>query len=366
MATAVMGLTAASATAASTFVGNGSGTGVLDAALIAAGWVFVEATPAATQGTTADWLVWRNATSTIYVGIGYDNTTNNGQLLFVASESYNTGTHKWNQPVDGHATNTSVAPTVNFTVTDTEQTINAHSTNMGYIRLNAPQVGFLYLYKLEANFLTIATYSAATIAAADAARSTYVQVGHFTPLSTAFVDTHPLMLHGPAGTAVGTTTSWSTTSGSAANSAVIRTSRALGIAASTNSPFCFQPDFIFPNRTQGTSYVDTAYMLLGFGAMTPPNYINNLCGQVYLWSNTGTAQHGQNALRGAIPGTVMALAFTTSTGELNKPHMGTTVNIDGDLYYGLGGSPYVGGSAYAGAIGTGLSSPQPTLYIKAT
>lgn len=79
------------ANAATTFFGNGSGSGTIDTALLAAGWKFIENVAAVTAGTTAAVDVYRLPSGDnlrdIYMFVELDNT--NARMRFRAAEGYN-------------------------------------------------------------------------------------------------------------------------------------------------------------------------------------------------------------------------------------------------------------------------------------
>lgn len=362
----VTGLQSATTTPATTFHGNGTGTGVLDTALLGAGWVFIELTTGATQGVTGDVYVWRNGASTFVLGLEVDNSTNGGRIKFWAAETWNAVTKKFNQPVDGHNSNTAMTPTANYTVIDTENTLAGHALNAGAVSIPTTTAGFFYLYRVDANLLTFGTYSAQSTT--DDKRSRWVQAGHFTPLYTAYPDVHPLMLHTLPSAVVGQISSWSLTSGASSSSSNIRLSRSPGNTFSVAGAFTAHSDFIIPTKFQNTTApLDTTYVVFGAGGIAPLGHIGPICGQAFVHGDSSGVAHGQSFMRGYIPNTIRLHSLTISAATIGtEPHLGSTITVDGDQYYLLGGNIEYGSSGFAGSFGVLSGVVAPTIAIKAT
>lgn len=347
MAAAITGLIPESADPAAAFLGNGTGTGVLDTALLASSWVFVETSTAATQGTTGDVQVYRPADSSFYMAVEKVSAI---IIRFRFAESYNAGTEAFNQPVAGSASGSSVTPTATYAVTDTPAVIGTHgSTIMGYIELSTPLPGFWYLVRVDATHMYCGTLNMTTTAAA---QGRWVQGGCFTSLFEAFNDTHPIyMAGGPAG---GGATSWISNTNN--TYALARTSRAPGITTAGTGPFVYHLVPPIPDRIQATtSDQDATYGQLGIlGRSSPIGFLNPIALQATLHGAPAGITNGQGTFRGYIPNQVIGIWGNSGTGVATFARFGTQVYVDGALYYILGWSASnVPSNSFLGAIGGG-------------
>lgn len=348
MTTTAVALRAASTTPATSFHGDGTGTGILDAALIAASWVFVEMSTAATQGTNGNVYVWRDASTRFYVAIeAYDGTaTAQGYLKFRAAEAYNSANDKFNQPVDGRATTLAVTPTINSTVTDTEGVISTHGVSlMGAVTVRTSFQGFMYALRVTADVLTLGT----TNQDSGASRGCFVQVGHMTSLFQATSDTHPLFLGGgpdisQAAQALndnGVGPSWAGNTGSLGG-ATYRASRAPGIGAvSATGAFAYCADYPMPIRTQGAVISDSTHDMYGApgspaNGKYPTGYSGAIAGQATLHNRSSAAVHGQGILRAYIPDTIIYITTNGGTQSISMGAAGDSVTCNGTTYYVLG------------------------------
>lgn len=356
----VVGVSAAGATASS-FLGNGAGTGILDTALLAASWVFIETSTAATQGTNADVQVWRDGSSRFVVAIEPFGQT----LKFRAAEAYNSANDKFNQPVSGQGSSVAVTPTANSTVTDTEKTINVSGhtvAEFGFYNLYISTTGMMYVIDVTADRMLVSIGQELGVTTG-ALRGAFVFAGHATSMFQAVADTHPLFLGGSQTqggiltvNATGPGPSWA--NNTSTSSDPWRTSRSPGVGAvSTTSAFCFFLDWPFPSYLQSTTApVDTTYGVVGAvggGASVPHGFTSNLVGQGVLHGCSVSAASGRGIFRAYTPGIVIALTR-------NQLPTGMKAYINGDLYYSIGTSQTQAG---VGRLGGGTY--YTTAFLKA-
>lgn len=148
---------------------------------------------AANAGTTDIVRVWKctGGAAAFYVFIEVDNT--NLRLRFRMSEFWDTSAHRLQQPAGGgtaaSATDaTSITPTANGTVTDSNTTIGSTNPAVSYSEVKVLGTAFNYLYEVRNNLITVATKVSST--------NYYAIAGCFTSLIQAISDTAPLVLLG--------------------------------------------------------------------------------------------------------------------------------------------------------------------------
>lgn len=362
MATTV-GVSTASATSASAFIGNGAGTGILDTALLAASWVFIETSTAATQGTNGDVSVWRDPTSRFVIAL-----EPSGQFLkFRAAEAYNTANDKFNQPCSGTPSLTAQTPTANSTVTDTEAVISVLTVaNMGWMNVPISPQGAQYVIDVTADRLVVATTWDLGTSSSNY-RSGFAFVGHATSLFQAVGDTHPLFLGGtPGGSSAQTLNAllpgvnWQTSTATSHSGWQSSRAPGQGAVAATN-PFTYTLDYPFPSYTQTTtSPTDTTYGVIGGLGGTPriPHGFNGpIVGQGTLHAMGSAAPSGRGIFRAYTPGIVVVMATNSVVGL----PAAAKAYINGDLYYHIGCVQ----DANTGRIGTAASSRMQA-FVKAT
>lgn len=341
----ILGSQGISATPTLAFHGDGTGTGILDTALIAAGWVFVEKTTVAEQGTLGDNYVWRDASTRFYVAIECDDSSSGDSLKFRAAESYDTATNLFNQPVSGHSSTTSVAATTNGTVSDTAKTINNSGytpAEMGWVNTRCSRAGFGYLINVNADRLTVSIQSDAAVVSNQSTMGTnWMMVGYFAPLFDTIVDSRPLFLAGSMSQATvqvanGLTngTSWATSS--ASTSSNLRTSRSLanGILSATGG-FTHCIDFPQPSKLQnGTAPNDTDYGVIGTLSRAPGGYRAGLCGLATIHGQVSAGVYGQRSFRGYIPKAIVFLTDNVLGTGIIQP--GLSILVNSTVYYYVG------------------------------
>lgn len=362
----ILGSQGISTTPTATFHGNGTGTGVLDTALLAAGWVFVEVTTAAEQGTNADVYVWRDASSRFVVAIEADDTSTGDSLKFRAAEQYNTGANTFNQPVSGSSSTTGITPTGNGTVTDTAKTINVSGhtvAEFGWVNVRCHRAGFAYMVNVNADVMTVSVQSTANEALNNSSGGTnWAMAGHYQVLALqrSVVHQHPLFLAGTLSNstpqtvnAVGNGCSWAA---SAANLMChVRGSRApLNLAVSDTGPFTYMFDYPMPGRQQTTAAPgDTTYEVFGALSRAPKFYRAGLASPAIIHNASANTARGRGVFSGYVPGTIVFLGDgALSTGTM--PGCGQTVVVNDTLYYCVG--TLTGNATAAGGWG-GLTNP---------
>jgi hypothetical protein len=277
---------------------------------------------AVNAGTTAPCRIWKctGGASNFYIAIEVDDT--NSRLRFRLSEAYNTTTHKMNQPAGGgtsapSADTTSVTPTANGTVTDTEQTIGSTNPLVAYVEVVVLGTSYNYLYEIRNNLLTVATKVSAT--------NRYCIVGCFTSLINAVTDTPLVLLGHPVNPGISGTAATS----SAGNSG--RFTRMPGFGASSVSgAFCACLFPLIGCNYQGAVTTDANPFSSIGGSSSNPWFNNHLVSPAIIQGTHAATIGNIRGMRGYLPDFVCG--FYT-----NEPNVATdTITVGGVTYYPLG------------------------------
>lgn len=208
---------------------------VITPLLTAAGWVYVEQVSAVDAGTTAIVEVWRNAASDCYVLFEVDDT--NARLRIRCSEQYNSATNKVKYPVPGNAVGTAITPTVNYAVSEAEETIfQAQGTGqkVGWINIPTSAGGYSYWLGVNSNTVLVANNSGGV--------AHWGVAGRLETLCPT-ADTTTVFLAGRGVT--DNDVSWTTSASAFGNT---RTSREPLTTTSAAGNFCYHMDHTWPCR----------------------------------------------------------------------------------------------------------------------
>jgi hypothetical protein len=278
---------------------------------------------AATAGTTADVRVWKctGGAASFYVFIEVDNTNN--RLRFRMSEYWDATAHRLRQPAGGgtvaSATDgTSVTPTANGTVTDTDTTIGSTNPNVSFVQVNVLGSAYNYLYEVRDNLITVATRVSAT--------NYYCIAGCFTSLITALTDSFPLTLLGhPSNTGL------SGTAGGGASSNNGRFTRLPGFGASAvvGGFSCFAVPLMCQMFNSSGSGTINFFSSIG-GTTSNPWYTNHLVCPVIVHGAESNSYASRRGFRGHLPDFVAGY-YTTEPAVVTD-----TVTVSGVTYYPLG------------------------------
>lgn len=302
---------------------------------------------AADAGTTAACEIWKNTSlaNAFYMCFEIDDT--NARIRVRVAEAYETNgaaVKKVRQPAGGGAVATttdatSVTPTANDTVTDSDVSWGSTNPNVAYIQLNVSAGGYSYLYKVENKLLTVATRSAGV--------NSFVVVGNFTSLSTLYSDTHPVMLLGHAYTAI----AWTPTTGAQRTVQFTRSpgQGAVAVAGAFSGGVAPLHRAIF--EASPTPANTDAQM--PFASTVASKFFANttlVTTAMVHHANAGSIAAAR-AFRGYMPDFGVGLA----AGAPTEPAVGDTVVVDGTTYYWLGCSFGMGAS---------LVNSDPLLCVK--
>lgn len=302
---------------------------------------------AADAGTTADCEIWKctGGIADFYICVEIDDA--NGRIRLRAAENYEDGgaaVKKIRRPagVGGTAATTSdttaVTPTAQDTVSESDLSWGSTNPYVNYWAIGMAPAGFNYVFEVRDNLIVFATRSGAV--------NYYGLAGEFTPISTVYSDTHPLMV---AGDAFNGNTATLGTSGSKA-AGFSRCPAAGG--ASTQGAFCggIMP-LHYPIAAASPS--SNASGALGEIGATGHKFIPNgvFVSPAIVHHTAGGLISPTRSFRGYLPDMVCTLT-TSST----PPTVGDTLTIDGVTYYFLGAS-YSAGATFS-------NNTDPVLYIK--
>lgn len=310
---------------------------------------------AADSGTTAATQTWKNTggVATFFVNFEIDDT--NARLRFRAAEDFDgfsaAGAKKIRQPVGPGGTTsattdaTSVTPTANGTVIDTDVTWGTTNPFVGYGAVKTAAGGYNYLFEVRNHLITIATQSGGA--------QHWSVLGEYTPLATKITDSHPLFMATDAYQPSGEIT-WSP---AATAQRVVSFSRAPGrgaVAATGQFTGGICP-LHFPIWASTATASQTDADLPYNGSHGSDYYTNNVMVSTAVIHGTQAGSIGDQsttsrAFRGYLPDFVSATATTAAV------VVGDTLTISGTTYYVLG---------VCLGVGTSRSLSEPVLFIKA-
>lgn len=307
------------------------------------------------SGTTAATQTWKNTggVATFFVNFEIDDT--NARIRIRTAEDFDgfsaAAAKKIRQPAAltnassaTNTDNTSVTPTVNSSVRDTDHTWGELGTvsgsgvvGVGYAEVGAHGSGYNYFYEVRNHLLSIATRSNGVNYA--------MMVGEYTSLITTTTDSHPLFIfESPSGgKRMGSSATENTTNHSP--HMVFSRSPQVGNVATTG-PFCgqFRPVHNGNLGAVSSPGLDTA----GFGASTTSKYQNNAQASqaIIHGSNTASRQPSDKLFRGYISDLFVAVMETST-----EPTVGDTFIIDGvtHYYWGFSSGTAASSSATKGA-----------------
>jgi hypothetical protein len=280
---------------------------------------------AANAGTTDIVRVWKctGGVADFYVFIEVDNT--NLRLRFRLAETWNTGTHRLQQPAGGGTTaaatdTTSVTPTANGTVTDADTTIGSTNPNVSFVQLNVLGTAFNYLYEVRDNLLTVSTRVSSV--------NYYCVVGCFTSLVQALSDTSPLVLLGhPANTGMSGTVE----SANASNSGRFTRLPGFGAVAQTGAFNCAALPLLMPIRSGAALTANANTFSSIGGTVSNPWFSNHLVMPIILHGMTAGALGNRRGMRGTLPD-FLGGYFTNEPASAGVD----TLTVNGSTYYPLG------------------------------
>lgn len=296
---------------------------------------------AADAGTTANVEIWKNTSlaNPFYMCFEIDDT--NARIRVRVAENYETGgaaVKKIRQPAGGGTTAatsdaTSVTPTANDTVSDSDLSWGSTNPNVAYIQLNVAAGGYNYLYKVEDKLLTVATRSGGA--------NGFVVVGNFTSLSNLYSDTHPVMLLGHAFNSP----SW-TPSTTAQRAIAFTRCPGQGAVAKTGA-FCggISP-LHHPNYNSADAVNAEASGPYAFSVASKFFTNTTLVTTAIVHHAEGSCIQAGRAFRGYLPDFGAAMVRSAT-----EPTLGDTVVVDGTTYYWLG---FCFGTTTAGTAGDSI------------
>lgn len=283
---------------------------------------------AVNAGTTDIVRVWKctGGSAAFYVFIEVDNTNN--RLRFRMSEYWDTANHRLRQPAGGGTTspsadNTSVTPTANGTVTDSDTTIGSTNPNVSYVQVNVLGTAFNYLYEVRNNLITVGTRVSGA--------NSFVVAGCFTSLVQSLTDSFPLALFGHS-----SNPGVSGTSGGSQNSNSGRFTHLPGFGASAViGAFCCCLTPLITLAFNGGGSGDANSISSIGGTSSNPWFTNHLVCPVLVHGFSANTPASRRGLRGFLPDFVMGY-YT------NEPAIVTdTVTVAGVTYWPLGRA-YIG------------------------
>ncbi len=296
---------------------------------------------AVNAGTVDIVRVWKctGGVGAFYLFIEVDNT--NARLRFRISEYWDTTGHKLRQPAGGgtaaNATdNTSVTPTANGTVTDSDTTIGSTNPNVSFVEVKVLGTAYNYLYEVRNNLMTVASRVSAT--------NYFCIVGCFNSLVQSLSDTSPFVLLGHM-----TNPGLSGTAGSSTASNNGRFTRMPGLGAvSTAGAFCcgIVPLISLSARPNAALANYTSFKPIGGSATTNPWYNNLLVFPAILHGLWFGEPGNRFGMRGYLQNFVTGFYVTEPSACVD------TLTIGGLTYYPLGKvMDYTGASAYVAIKG---------------
>lgn len=318
------------AAGASTFAGNGTGTGILDTALLAQGWVFIENVSAVNAGLqavgTSD--VYRDPSTRGYIFVEKDDV--NARIRVRSSERYTAGpTFRTQAPCSGLQTSDNVVtPTANGTFSDTDAVI-APNTSGPYINLAiGNSVNVDYAIDVTADLLRLSTRNNG---ATGAGNSNFVIVGVYSqlaPIPTTrayrwfFMGAHD-------------STGWSNFGWTGRATRIYGQGATLVLGA-----WDLRADFpLTTKNSNSTNPLDPSFIGAVNGGTAPKGF-NTIVSDAFLWQTSDNARaQGAGLLVGYIPDTVVAVYSTQPTGGGID-----TLNVDGTTYYVFGRTSIQAGS----------------------
>lgn len=278
---------------------------------------------AANAGTTDIVRVWKctGGVAAFYVFIEVDNT--NLRLRFRLAETWNTSTHRLQQPagggtVVGATDGTGVTPTANGTVTDSDTTIGSNNPQVAWSQVTVLGTAFNYLYEVRNNLITVATRVSGA--------NTFAIAGCFTSQVQALTDSFPLVLLGHAQTGL------NGTAGGGSNSNSGRWTRIPGFGASSvTGAFCCAASPLIPITFNGSGSggATDAFSSIG-GATSNPWFTNHLVFPVMIHGMASGTIAARRGFRGSLPNFVAGY-YTTEPAVVTD-----TITVGGVTYYPLG------------------------------
>lgn len=278
---------------------------------------------AVNAGTTDIVRVWKctGGVASFYVFIEVDNT--NSRLRFRLAETWNTSTHRLQQPAGGGTATsttdgTNVTPTANGTVVDSDTTIGSTSPTVSYVQVNVLGTAYNYLFEVRSNLITVA----ARVAGANS----YVVAGCFTTLIQALSDSFPLVLLGHA-----SSPGLSGTAGGGSNSNNGRFTRLPGFGASAIlGGFAAFALPLLSNMFNASGTGTTNFFSSIGGAVSNPWFTNHLVSPVLIHGAESNNFASRRGFRGRLPDFVSGY-YTNEPAAITD-----TITVSGVTYYPLG------------------------------
>ncbi len=279
---------------------------------------------AANAGTTDIVRVWKctGGVANFYVFIEVDNT--NLRLRFRLAETWATGSHRLQQPAGGGTVTTttdasSITPTANGTVTDTDTTIGSTNPCVAFVELKVLGTAYNFLYEVRNNLITVATKVTGT--------NHYVIAGCFTSLVQAISDTSPLVLLGhPNNTGMSGTAG----AGSASNNGRFTRLPGFGASAITGAFACAATPIMCQMFNGGGSGAAGNFFSSIAGGTSNPWFTNHLVCPVIIHGMESNTYGSRRGFRGSLPDFVSGY-YTTEPAVMTD-----TITVGGVTYYPLG------------------------------